>query len=98
MFDVFYRKLVQKKYINQLSWLQHKSVFLDNFKQYLSDNNIKETCQIKAMSSIFLNKANPLRTIHILLFLDIQISDIFVCKTAKQIDSEFDQSIQKITV
>lgn len=68
MFDVFYRKLIQKKYINQLSWLQHKSVFLDNFKQYLSDNNIKETCQIKAMSSIFLNKANPLRTIHILLF------------------------------
>lgn len=94
MFDVFYRKLVQKKYINQLSWLQHKSVFLDNFKQYLSDNNIKETCQIKAMSSIFLNKANPLRTIHILLFLDIQISDIFVCKTAKQIDSELIERIR----
>ena len=46
------------------------------------------------MSSIFLNKANPLRTIHILLFLDIQISDIFVCKTAKQIDSELIERIR----
>lgn len=94
MFDVFYKKLIQKRYINQLSWLQHKSAFINDFEQYLLENSIEKNSQIKKMQDIFSDKANPLRTIHILLFLDIQISDIFVCKTAKQIDSELVERIR----
>ena len=94
MFDVFYKKLIQKRYMNQLSWLQHKTVFLNDFNQYLSDNNIEEIRKIKAMCAIFSSKANPLRTVHILLFLGIQISDIFTCQTAKQIDMELIEKIR----
>lgn len=94
MFDVFYKKLIQKRYMNQLSWLQHKTVFLNDFNQYLSDNNIEEIRKIKAMCDIFSSKANPLRTVHILLFLGIQISDIFTCQTAKQIDMELIEKIR----
>ena len=70
MFDVFYKKLIQKRYINQLSWLQHKSAFINDFEQYLLENSIEKNSQIKKMQDIFSNKTNPLRTIHILLFLD----------------------------
>lgn len=88
MFDVFYNKLVQKKYINQLSWLQHKSAFVNDLDRYLADNKINKNYKIKKMQDIFSNKTNPIKLIHILLFFDIQISGIFADKTAKQIDLE----------